>query len=79
MDVVIDHAVRVDVVRSHDALDKNMELEFDRNKERFGFLKWASTAFHKMQVFPPGSGIVHQVIALDHIQRKCMWLTLARS
>ncbi|KAF0928275.1 hypothetical protein E2562_039388 [Oryza meyeriana var. granulata] len=61
VDAVIDHAVRVDVVRSHDALDKNMELEFDRNKERFGFLKWASTAFHNMQVFPPGSGTVHQV------------------
>ncbi|XP_062196151.1 putative aconitate hydratase, cytoplasmic isoform X1 [Phragmites australis] len=61
VDTVIDHAVRVDVARSHDALDKNMELEFDRNKERFGFLKWASTAFHNMQVFPPGSGTVHQV------------------
>uniref|UniRef100_A0A0E0A8L3 Aconitate hydratase n=1 Tax=Oryza glumipatula TaxID=40148 RepID=A0A0E0A8L3_9ORYZ len=68
VDVVIDHAVRVDVVRSHDALDKNMELEFDRNRERFGFLKWASTAFHRMQVFPPGSGTVHQV-NLEYLAR----------
>ncbi|XP_062184101.1 putative aconitate hydratase, cytoplasmic isoform X1 [Phragmites australis] len=68
VDAVIDHAVRVDVARSHDALDKNMELEFDRNKERFGFLKWASTAFHNMQVFPPGSGTVHQV-NLEYLAR----------
>jgi aconitate hydratase len=42
-------------------LDRNEELEFQRNKERFAFLKWASSAFHNMQVFPPGSGTVHQV------------------
>uniref|UniRef100_A0A0D9W2P4 Aconitate hydratase n=1 Tax=Leersia perrieri TaxID=77586 RepID=A0A0D9W2P4_9ORYZ len=68
VDVVIDHAVRVDVARSHDALDKNMELEFSRNKERFGFLKWASSAFHNMQIFPPGSGTVHQV-NLEYLAR----------
>uniref|UniRef100_A0A0A9CMF3 Aconitate hydratase n=1 Tax=Arundo donax TaxID=35708 RepID=A0A0A9CMF3_ARUDO len=68
VDAVIDHAVRVDVARSHDALYKNMELEFDRNKERFGFLKWASNAFHNMQVFPPGSGTVHQV-NLEYLAR----------
>uniref|UniRef100_A0A0A9F4T5 Aco2 n=1 Tax=Arundo donax TaxID=35708 RepID=A0A0A9F4T5_ARUDO len=45
-----------------------MELEFDRNKERFGFLKWASNAFHNMQVFPPGSGTVHQV-NLEYLAR----------
>jgi aconitate hydratase len=39
-----------------------MELEFHRNKERFGFLKWGSSAFRNMLVVPPGSGIVHQVI-----------------
>jgi aconitase A len=61
VDAVIDHAVRVDVARTCDALERNQELEFDRNKERFAFLKWASTAFHNMQVFPPGSGTVHQV------------------
>ncbi|CAM0148478.1 unnamed protein product [Urochloa decumbens] len=68
VDAVIDHAVRVDVARSCDALDRNQELEFDRNKERFAFLKWASTAFHNMQVFPPGSGTVHQV-NLEYLAR----------
>ncbi|CAN6275001.1 unnamed protein product [Urochloa humidicola] len=68
VDAVIDHAVRVDVARSSDALDRNQELEFDRNRERFAFLKWASTAFHNMQVFPPGSGTVHQV-NLEYLAR----------
>ncbi|KAL6606950.1 hypothetical protein ACP70R_042603 [Stipagrostis hirtigluma subsp. patula] len=68
VDTVIDHAVKVDVARSCDALARNMELEFDRNKERFGFLKWSSTAFHNMQVFPPGSGVAHQV-NLEHLAR----------
>jgi aconitate hydratase len=68
VDAVIDHAVRVDVARTCDALERNQELEFDRNKERFAFLKWASTAFHNMQVFPPGSGTVHQV-NLEYLAR----------
>ncbi|RWW34904.1 hypothetical protein BHE74_00017470 [Ensete ventricosum] len=53
--------LQVDVARSENAVQANMELEFQRNKERFGFLKWGSTAFHNMLVVPPGSGIVHQV------------------
>ncbi|VAI63269.1 unnamed protein product [Triticum turgidum subsp. durum] len=61
VDLVIDHSVQVDVARSSNALQSNMELEFTRNRERFGFLKWGSTAFHNMLVVPPGSGIVHQV------------------
>lgn len=61
VDLVIDHSVQVDVARSTNALQSNMELEFTRNRERFGFLKWGSTAFHNMLVVPPGSGIVHQV------------------
>ncbi|KAF0897786.1 hypothetical protein E2562_000496 [Oryza meyeriana var. granulata] len=61
VDLVIDHSVQVDVARSPNAVQSNMELEFKRNKERFGFLKWGSTAFHNMLVVPPGSGIVHQV------------------
>jgi aconitate hydratase len=61
VDLVIDHSVQVDVARSSNALQSNMELEFSRNKERFGFLKWGSTAFQNMLVVPPGSGIVHQV------------------
>ncbi|GMI83441.1 aconitase 3 [Hibiscus trionum] len=61
VDLVIDHSVQVDVTRSENAVQANMELEFQRNKERFSFLKWGSTAFHNMLVVPPGSGIVHQV------------------
>ncbi|RXH68035.1 hypothetical protein DVH24_028182 [Malus domestica] len=61
VDLVIDHSVQVDVARSANAVQANMDLEFQRNKERFAFLKWGSTAFHNMLVVPPGSGIVHQV------------------
>ncbi|KAJ4851234.1 Acyl CoA oxidase [Turnera subulata] len=61
VDLVIDHSVQVDVTRSENAVQANMELEFQRNKERFAFLKWGSSAFHNMLVVPPGSGIVHQV------------------
>lgn len=63
VDLVIDHSVQVDVARSENAVQANMELEFHRNKERFGFLKWGSNAFHNMLVVPPGSGIVHQVLS----------------
>ncbi|KAJ7953173.1 Aconitate hydratase [Quillaja saponaria] len=61
VDLVIDHSVQVDVARSENAVQTNMEFEFQRNNERFGFLKWGSNAFHNMLVVPPGSGIVHQV------------------
>ncbi|KAK4791769.1 hypothetical protein SAY86_032182 [Trapa natans] len=61
VDLVIDHSVQVDVARSDNAVQANMELEFQRNRERFSFLKWGSNAFHNMLVVPPGSGIVHQV------------------
>ncbi|KAG8073370.1 hypothetical protein GUJ93_ZPchr0006g43758 [Zizania palustris] len=68
VDLVIDHSVQVDVARSENAVQANMELEFYRNKERFGFLKWGSTAFRNMLVVPPGSGIVHQV-NLEYLAR----------
>ncbi|OAY84556.1 aconitate hydratase, cytoplasmic-like [Ananas comosus] len=68
VDLVIDHSVQVDVARSENAVQANMELEFHRNKERFGFLKWGSSAFHNMLVVPPGSGIVHQV-NLEYLAR----------
>ena len=61
MELVIDHSVQVDVARSDDALQANMEFEFHRNRERFSFLKWGSSAFHDVLVVPHGSGIVHQV------------------
>lgn len=65
VDLVIDHSVQVDLARSENAVQANMELEFQRNNERFGFLKWGSTAFRNMLVVPPGSGIVHQVETLE--------------
>ncbi|KAF8780532.1 hypothetical protein HU200_001662 [Digitaria exilis] len=68
VDLVIDHSVQVDVARSQNAVQANMELEFHRNKERFGFLKWGSSAFQNMLVVPPGSGIVHQV-NLEYLAR----------
>ncbi|KAL3851208.1 hypothetical protein ACJIZ3_013090 [Penstemon smallii] len=61
VDLVIDHSVQVDVAGAENAVQANMDLEFKRNKERFAFLKWGSTAFRNMLVVPPGSGIVHQV------------------
>ncbi|XP_064644944.1 cytoplasmic aconitate hydratase-like isoform X2 [Lineus longissimus] len=68
VDLVIDHSVQVDVARRADALVKNQELEFERNKERFNFLKWGAKAFKNMLIVPPGSGIVHQV-NLEHLAR----------
>ncbi|XP_045456295.1 cytoplasmic aconitate hydratase-like [Melitaea cinxia] len=67
-DLVIDHSVQVDFARSSDALAKNQELEFTRNKERFQFLKWGAQAFNNMLIVPPGSGIVHQV-NLEYLAR----------
>ncbi|KAK6179534.1 hypothetical protein SNE40_011866 [Patella caerulea] len=67
-DLVIDHSVQVDVARSSDALEKNQELEFERNKERFQFLKWGAKALKNMLIVPPGSGIVHQV-NLEYLAR----------
>ena len=59
VDLVIDHSVQVDVYGTSDAREKNEALEFERNKERFGFLKWGSKAFNNFKIVPPGSGIVH--------------------
>lgn len=67
-DLVIDHSVQVDFVRTPDAAQKNQDLEFTRNKERFMFLKWGANALRNMLIVPPGSGIVHQV-NLEHLAR----------
>nr|CAB3467877.1 unnamed protein product [Digitaria exilis] len=67
-DLVIDHSVTSDGVRSESAVQDNMELEFERNKERFACLKWGSSAFYNMLIIPPGSGIVHQV-NLEYLDR----------
>lgn len=68
VDLVIDHSVQVDFARTLDAREKNEEIEFDRNKERFQFLKWGSKAFDNFKIVPPGSGIVHQV-NLEYLAR----------
>ena len=61
VDLVIDHSIQVDAFGSSDALKKNMEIEFERNRERYEFLKWGKQAFDNFSVYPPGVGIVHQV------------------
>src|ERR1700733_6457522 len=61
VDLVVDHSVQVDFAGSADALQKNLEIEFQRNRERYQFLKWGMQAFDTFKVVPPGIGIVHQV------------------
>jgi len=61
VDLVVDHSVQVDVAGSADAMQRNLEFEFARNRERYEFLKWGQQAFETFKVVPPGIGIVHQV------------------
>jgi len=61
VDLVIDHSVQVDVAGTPDALRRNGEIEFERNRERFEFLRWGQKAFANFRVVPPATGIVHQV------------------
>lgn len=61
VDLVIDHSVQVDFYATDDAMFKNVELEFERNRERYEFLRWGQQAFDNFGVVPPASGIVHQV------------------
>ncbi len=61
VDLVIDHSVMIDKHGSADAFDANVDLEFERNQERYEFLRWGSTAFDNFRVVPPGTGICHQV------------------
>jgi aconitate hydratase len=61
VDLVIDHSVMVDVSASADALQKNVDIEFERNGERYQFLRWGQEAFSNFRVVPPGTGICHQV------------------
>jgi len=60
-DLVIDHSVQVDYFGTPDAFEKNLEKEFERNLERYEFLKWGEKAFSNFHIVPPGTGIVHQV------------------
>jgi aconitate hydratase len=68
VELVIDHSVQVDSFGSEAALLINKELEFERNKERYAFLRWGQTAFQNFKVVPPGNGIVHQV-NLEYLAR----------
>ncbi|MDW8104602.1 MAG: aconitate hydratase AcnA [Armatimonadota bacterium] len=61
VDLVIDHSVQVDVFGSPDAYERNVALEYQRNVERYTFLRWAQSAFSNFRIVPPGMGIVHQV------------------
>ena len=61
VDLVVDHSVQVDSFASSDALRRNAEIEFDRNRERYEFLRWGANAFESFRVVPPLTGIVHQV------------------
>lgn len=68
VDLVVDHSVMIDYFGTKKALDLNMKLEFQRNKERYQFMKWGMQAFDTFGVVPPGFGIVHQV-NLEHLAR----------
>jgi len=70
-ELVIDHSVQVDVAGSHEAFARNVDLEYERNHERYQFLRWGQTAFDDFKVVPPGTGIVHQV-NLEYLARGVM-------
>ena len=71
VDLVVDHSVQVDFFGASDAFAKNSELEFERNRERYAFLKWGQKAFTNFRAVPPETGIVHQV-NLEHLA-KVVW------
>ena len=70
-ELVIDHSVIADVFGRPDAFERNVNFEFERNKERFQFLRWGQSAFDQFKVVPPGTGIVHQV-NIEHLARVVM-------
>ncbi|KAA1420040.1 aconitate hydratase AcnA [Mumia zhuanghuii] len=67
-EMVIDHSVIADVFGTPDAFERNVEIEYERNRERYQFLRWGQTAFDDFKVVPPGTGIVHQV-NIEHLAR----------
>ena len=71
VDLVIDHSVQVDKFSTPDSLKKNVEIEFQRNAERYSFLKWGQQAFDNFRIVPPGTGICHQV-NLEYLS-KVVW------
>ncbi len=70
-ELVIDHSVQIDVAGSADAFERNVEFEYNRNGERYQFLRWGQTAFDDFKVVPPGTGIVHQV-NIEYLARTIM-------
>ena len=70
-ELVIDHSVVIDVAGSKDAFEKNVEYEYQRNAERYQFLRWGQMAFDDFKVVPPGTGIVHQV-NIEYLARTVM-------
>ncbi len=70
-ELVIDHSVVIDIFGRADALERNTDLEYERNRERYQFLRWGQTAFDNFKVVPPGTGIVHQV-NLEYLARGVM-------
>jgi len=73
VDLVIDHSVQVDTNATKDSLEKNVKREFERNGERYEFLKWGAQAFNNFRIIPPGTGICHQV-NLEYLS-KVAWTT----
>lgn len=61
VDLIVDHSVQIDYYGTDDAIDKNVKLEYERNSERYAFLKWAQASFNNLRIVPPKSGICHQV------------------
>ncbi len=70
-ELVIDHSVIADIFGRPDAFERNVDLEYQRNRERYQFLRWGQTAFDEFKVVPPGTGIVHQV-NIEHLARVVM-------
>ncbi|WP_028280080.1 aconitate hydratase AcnA [Arthrobacter sp. H5] len=70
-EMVIDHSVQIDVFGNSDAIERNMDIEYQRNGERYQFLRWGQTAFDDFKVVPPGTGIVHQV-NIEYLARTVM-------
>ena len=75
-ELVIDHSVQIDVAGRRDAFERNVDLEYERNHERYQFLRWGQTAFDDFKVVPPGTGIVHQV-NIEYLARVVMTRTAA--
>ncbi|MDN5617433.1 aconitate hydratase [Rothia sp. HC945] len=70
-ELVIDHSVQIDSFGNKDAIERNMDIEYERNGERYQFLRWGQTAFEDFKVVPPGMGIVHQV-NIEYLARTVM-------